>query len=139
MDPRSTYEVGRAAAERDVAREDKLIRGIGSVRLLVAAGAVGLVGALVWTALSPAAWGAVAGLGLAFVVLVIAHQRAFARRTRATAVKRFHDRGLDRLTGGWTAHSGDGSSFRAPDHPYSGDLDIFGPAYAGPKMSRSPE
>jgi hypothetical protein len=128
MDPRSTYEVGRAAAERDVAREDRLIRGIGSVRLLIAAGAVGLVGALVWTALSPAAWGAVAGLGLVFVVLVIAHQRAFARRARAAAVKRFHDRGLDRLTGGWTAHLGDGSSFRAPDHPYSGDLDIFGPA-----------
>jgi hypothetical protein len=128
MDPRSTYEVGRAAAERDVAREDRLIRAIGSVRLLIAAGAVGLVGALVWTALSPAAWGAVAGLGLVFVVLVIAHQRAFARRARAAAVKRFHDRGLDRLTGGWTAHLGDGSSFRAPDHPYSGDLDIFGPA-----------
>jgi hypothetical protein len=128
MDARSTYEVGLAAAAREVAREDGRIRAIGSVRLLIAVAVVALVVALVWTTLSPLAWGLVGALGALFVLLVLVHHRAFARRARAAAVQRFHDRGLNRLTGRWTAHPHDGSSFRSADHPYSGDLDIFGRA-----------
>ena len=79
-------------------------------------------------ALSPVAWAAVSSLVALFVILVVLHQRAFSRRARAAAVQRFHDRGLDRLCGRWTAHPEDGASFRSPDHPYSSDLDIFGRA-----------
>jgi hypothetical protein len=126
--PRSTYEAGHAAAAGGVAREERHIRVIGSVRLVLAAGVVALVGGMVWMALPPMAWIAVAALAALFVALVVAHQRAFARRARAVAIQRFHERGLDRLSGRWTAHPEDGTSFRSAEHVYSGDLDIFGHA-----------
>jgi ABC-type multidrug transport system fused ATPase/permease subunit len=127
-DPRSIYELGRAASARDVAREDRTIRLVGTIRLVTAVAVVVLIVALVWTSLSQLAWTCVGALALLFVVLVIVHQKAFARRARAAAVQRFHERGIDRFSGKWTEHTRDGASFRSPDHPYSGDLDVFGRA-----------
>jgi ABC-type multidrug transport system fused ATPase/permease subunit len=127
-DPRSLYELGRAAAVRDVAREDQTIRLVGTIRLVIAVAVVVLIVALVWASLSQVAWVGVGALALLFVVLVIVHQRASARRARAAAVQRFHERGIARFSGKWTEHTRDGASFRSPDHPYSGDLDVFGHA-----------
>lgn len=128
MDARSAYEVGRAAAAKDVGVEDARIRTVGGARLVTVAGAIGLVGALVWSDVHRLAWAAVGGLVALFVVLVVVHQRAFSRRSRAAAVQRFHDRGLARLGGQWTEHSRDGASFRSVDHAYGDDLDVFGRA-----------
>jgi MutS domain V len=127
-DPRSRYELGRAAGALRVGHEDGTIRIVGSARLAIAVAVVGLIGSLVWTNLSQLAWFAVGGLAVLFGVLVVVHQQAFARRARAMAVQRFHERGIDRLTGKWREHPRDGASFRTPDHPYSGDLDVFGRA-----------
>src|SRR5277367_2501175 len=124
MDARSAYEVGRAAALRDVGAEDARIRRIGGARLLAVAAVLGLIGALVWTEVTRFAWAGVLGLVALFVVLVVLHQRAFSRRARAAAVQRFHDRGLARLGGRWTEHTRNGAAFRSVDHPYSDDLDV---------------
>jgi hypothetical protein len=128
MDARSRYEVGRVGAARDVTREDGRIRIIGMARILAVAAVLGLVGALVWTEVTRSAWLGVIGLVGLFVVLVVLHQRTFARRGRAAAVQRFHDRGIARLSGKWTEHARDGAAFGSVDHPYSGDLDVFGKA-----------
>src|ERR1700733_8441312 len=128
MDPRTTYEVGRTSASREVEREDARIRAIGLVRAVVALGALGLLAALVWASLSPFAWIAVSALALLFVVLVIQHRGAFARRARFEAVRRFHERGLGRLSGRWIEFAGDGEAFRAAEHPSPDDLDVFGRA-----------
>jgi ABC-type multidrug transport system fused ATPase/permease subunit len=128
MDPRTTYEVGRTSASREVEREDARIRAIGLVRAVVALGALGLLAALVWASLSPFAWIAVSALALLFVVLVIQHRGAFARRARFEAVRRFHERGLGRLSGRWIEFAGDGEAFRSAEHPYTDDLDVFGRA-----------
>jgi ABC-type multidrug transport system fused ATPase/permease subunit len=128
MDPRTTYEDGRTSASREVHRQDARIRAIGLARAVVALGAIGLVAALVWASLSPLAWIAVSALALLFVVLVIQHRGAFARRTRFEAVRRFHERGLDRLSGRWIEFAGDGEAFRSAEHPYTDDLDVFGRA-----------
>ena len=128
MDARSAYEVGRAAASRDVGAEDARIRTIGGARLLAVAAVLGMICALVWTEVTRFAWAGVVGLVALFVILVVLHQRAFSRRARAAAVQRFHDRGLARLSGGWAEHSRDGAAFRSLDHPYSDDLDVFGRA-----------
>jgi hypothetical protein len=127
-DPRSAYELGRAAAARDASEEERKIRLLGTARLVVAAGVIVLVGAIVWAFLPSWAWAGIVALVLAFVVLVVVHQRAFARRARAEAVKRFHERGIERMTGRWMEHPRDGAVFLSPDHPYSGDLDVFGRA-----------
>jgi hypothetical protein len=111
-----------------VAVEDRTIRLVGTVRLVVAAGVIGLIGAIVWASLVPLAWGGVIALTALFVVLVVVHQRAFARRARAEAVKCFHERGIERMTGRWAEHPRDGAAFKSEGHPYSGDLDIFGRA-----------
>jgi len=128
MDARSAYEVGRAGASRDIGALDARIRAIGGARLLAVAAAIGLVGALVWTEVTRLAWAGVGGLVALFVVLVVLHQRAFARRALAAAVQRFHDRGLARLGATWTEHSRDGAAFRSAEHAYSDDLDVFGRA-----------
>ncbi len=128
MDPRATYEVGRTSAGREIQREDARIRAIGLARVAAALGALGLLAALVWASLSPFAWIAVFGLTLLFVVLVVLHRAAFARRARFEAMRRFHARGLDRLSGRWTEFARDGEGFRDADHPYSDDLDVFGRA-----------
>jgi hypothetical protein len=128
MDPRSTYEVGRTSAGREIQREDARIRAIGLARAVVALGAIGLIVALVWASLSPFAWIGVGSLTLLFVVFVVLHRSAFGRRARFEAVRRFHERGLDRLSGRWTEFARDGESFRSTEHPYSDDLDVFGRA-----------
>jgi hypothetical protein len=128
MDPRSTYEVGRAAAGREVLREDARIRAIGLTRAFVALGVICLVVGLVWASLSSYAWIAVVTLTLLFAVLVVMHRGAFARRARFEATRRFHERGLDRLSGRWTNFARDGDPFRSTEHAYSDDLDVFGRA-----------
>ncbi len=128
MDPRSTYEVGRTSAGREIQREDARIRAIGLARVAAALSALVLVAALVWASLSSYAWIAVFGLTILFVVLVVLHRAAFARRARLEAMRRFHARGLDRLSGRWTEFARDGEAFRSADHPYSDDLDVFGHA-----------
>ena len=98
------------------------------VRLLVAAAAIVLVGAIVWVPLPSSSWWAEGVCVLLFGVLVIVHSRVLRRKDRAEAALRFHERGLGRLDGTWTKAPQDGARFRTTDHPYTDDLDIFGPA-----------
>jgi hypothetical protein len=127
-DPRARYTAGREARARDVAELERRSYAIGSVRLAVAAGIVGLFVAMVWGNLARAGWGGVAALVVLFAVLVIAHARVHAQKDRATAALRFHERGLARLDGRWTSFTATGERFARDDHAYADDLDIFGRA-----------
>jgi hypothetical protein len=81
-----------------------------------------------WVPSPPCAWFGAGGLVLLFGVLVLVHARAFGRRERSLATRRFHQRGLARLDGQWTTFPANGERFRAADHPYADDLDLFGRA-----------
>ena len=61
-----------------------------------------------------------------YSVLLFLHERvtrAWYRSRRAVA---FYENGLARLHDDWKGRGQDGARFRDDDHPYAGDLDIFG-------------
>jgi MutS domain V len=126
--PRAWYEQGRQAHALALAGLEARARSLAGARLLVAGAACALLGGIVWAHLGPAAWLGMAGLALGFVALVIVHARVHDQAERARAGVRFHDRGLARLGHVWDALPTSSERFKDPDHPFAGDLDVFGRA-----------
>lgn len=125
VDPRSAHvarlEASRATREAAWAQ----VRTLGTARLVVF---------LVFVAL---AWlvterHALAGAWLwipfaAFIALVLRHREVLARHEQARRAVSFHDDALHRLDDAWIGRGVEGTRFIDPAHPYSGDLDLFGP------------
>ena len=63
---------------------------------------------------------------LAFVALLVIHERIARRGALAARAIGFYERGLSRLDGRWAGTGETGARFLDPDHPYAGDLDLFG-------------
>jgi hypothetical protein len=63
---------------------------------------------------------------LAFVVLVVLHERRVRERTRAENGVRFYERALARIDETWPGLGDPGSEFSDDHHPYAGDFDLFG-------------
>jgi hypothetical protein len=63
---------------------------------------------------------------VAFVVLIVAHERLIRRRRRAEAAARFCERGIERVSGTWQGKGFGGSNFAQGHHPFAADLDVFG-------------
>lgn len=63
---------------------------------------------------------------LAFIILVIAHDRILRREERASRVRRFFEEGIARLEDRWAGQGDSGDRYRDPSHPYAEDLDVFG-------------
>jgi ABC-type multidrug transport system fused ATPase/permease subunit len=124
----ATYEQGRDAHRRTLAQLEGRSRAIGAARLVIAGAAIALVGGVVWAHLGSIAWGGLALLALGFVGLVIAHARVHEAIERSRSGLRFHERGLARLALAWDALSPASERFKSADHPFTGDLDVFGRA-----------
>ena len=123
--PRAEYERRLAAWRGRIAALDRINFTISNIRLAIAlVGAVLLWMALVRGSISPA-WPL--GAWLSFGILAVIHAKRLQRFERAKAAERVYLRGLDRLDGRWPGGGRDGASFLA-EHPYAGDLDLFGPA-----------
>lgn len=118
------YEVRIAALERTVAEGARRLRRFADARLAVfAAGVVLAVFAYRGSALATAGFGA-AAVGFAFLVRRHDRQHEVQAFDEAllTLCRRLHDRASER----WHAFTETGGEFRDAEHPYSGDLDIFG-------------
>jgi len=63
-----------------------------------------------------------------FVGLVVRHDRVLRKRDAAARAITFYERGLARIEDRWAGTGDTGERFRDPDHLYSQDLDLFGPA-----------
>src|SRR5271154_3895837 len=126
-DARTTYLAGREARARDVRSAERRARSIGTARVLVALASVAIVVAIVWGPLGDGAWWGVLAAGVAFAGLVLVHARVHTSAERAAAALRFHERGLARLEDRWGELPGTGARFASAEHPYTDDLDIFGP------------
>ena len=59
---------------------------------------------------------------------MVAHSRVHDAAERAKAGLRFHERGIARLTLAWDALSSASERFKKAEHPFTGDLDVFGRA-----------
>jgi hypothetical protein len=124
-DPHEEYERRLAARRERIAALDRINFTLSNVRLVLAlAGGVLLWMAVVRGSVS-AAWPLVAWLSFGVVALI--HATRLQRFERAKAAERVYMRGLDRLDGRWAGGGRDGASFLV-DHPYAGDLDLFGQA-----------
>ncbi|HEY2511286.1 MAG TPA: DNA mismatch repair protein MutS, partial [Polyangiaceae bacterium] len=69
--------------------------------------------------------------------MVVVHGRVSAAEERATAARRFHEQGLVRLDDRWSELPSMGARFASADHPYSDDLDVFGPSSLFQRIDRT--
>jgi hypothetical protein len=123
-DPSAIYRASREANETQAAEHRRLDHRISNARLAVFAAGV----ALVWPTVVSRA---ISGLWLllpvvAFIVLLVLHDRVVRRRTRAERAAAYYRRGLARLEDAWVGEGPDGNQFQDAQHPYAADLDVFG-------------
>ncbi len=125
QEPRAEYARRIAIWDQAIARGERTHLRISNVRLgtaLVAALAAWLVffraAAPIAAFLAPAA---------GFLALLAVHALVLQKNERAARARRLYVRGLDRIDGRWPGTGPDGARFAA-NHPYAGDLDLFGPA-----------
>jgi len=118
MTPHEEY-AARLKARLDV--ESALARQhiiLGNLRLscATAAAVIAWQGAWIWL-LAPAA---------VFFAIAVYHEAVLRRRTRARRASRFYELGVARLEDRWAGLGETGERFLDPEHPYAGDLDLFG-------------
>ncbi|HEY8089594.1 MAG TPA: MutS family DNA mismatch repair protein [Polyangiaceae bacterium] len=126
MDARPTYEQGRDRRALEVAALEGRSRAIGTARLVLAALALAMVGAVVWGHFGKGLWAALGADVAVFVGLVFVHARVHDAKERASAALRFHQRGLARLDHAWERLPETSARFRRAEHPFVADLDVFG-------------
>jgi hypothetical protein len=124
--PLAIYTQQRDARRAQTRRLDAIERRISTSR-----GVVFGVGLVTWYLvvgpkwLSP--WWILAAVVL-FLAFVVAHEVTTRRRRRADRAVAFYERGLAHIEDRWDASGeDDGSRFLSAEHPYTEDLDVFGP------------
>jgi hypothetical protein len=125
---RAAYDEGRRKHSLALASLERRSHGIAVARLAVAAAALVAIGGIVWARFRAAGWGALTLLALGFAALVVLHSAVHDAIERARAGLRFHERGIARLTLAWDALRPSSERFRDANHPFTGDLDVFGRA-----------
>jgi hypothetical protein len=114
---RKQYEQRRQQRQQSAEALDKRSQALGVWRLaVVVAGAV-IAWWNYWFLPIPVA---------AFVALLVIHERIARKAALAARSIAFYVRGLARLDGTWAGSGETGVRFLSPEHPYAGDLDIFG-------------
>lgn len=114
---RDRWRAEQQRLERDFIRLGNWRLAIGVIALLMAVLSIARQIFSPWWLLVPL---------VAFVMLVLRHQRVIRRRTCAERAAQFYGRGINRLTDAWMGNGNSGDSFRDPAHVYSEDLDVFG-------------
>lgn len=61
-----------------------------------------------------------------FILLSVYQARVGLSLDRAKRLEQYYEAGLRRMNGEWQGRGVDGVRFVDPEHPYTGDLDIFG-------------
>jgi hypothetical protein len=89
-----------------------------------AAGTVLLI--TMWQGWLPAWW--IAFPAVAFLMLVVRHDRVIRARDAAARAIALYERGLSRIEDRWTGAGEEGQRFSDAAHLYANDLDLFGPA-----------
>jgi hypothetical protein len=123
-DPRAEYASRVAGWDADIARGEARYHRIANLR----AADILLTLLLGWAAIEAAVsvwW--LAAPAVAFVALVVWHERVARRNDLARRARRWYARGLARLDGTWAGAGPDGARF-LDDHAFARDLDLFGTA-----------
>ncbi len=124
-DPLGVYGRRREERQATATQHRSRLEGLASGRL-AAFVALGVVAYFALYRRGISAWWLVVPTAL-FAVLVIAYERASRRARRAARAAEFYERGLARLEDRWAGQGVPGTRYQDPEHPYAGDLDLFGP------------
>jgi len=119
---RAEYGARRAERQALVDHIEVLERRLSRARLAVFASAMAILVAAATADVSPT-WALVPAI--AFVALVVVHERARRRGDRARRARAHYAAGLARLDGTWPG-TGITRDLAPADHPYAADLDLFG-------------
>jgi len=121
--PCEIYQAARARCVHAGAlaqqRSDRLARG-----RLVGFAAIAAAVWAAWAGHLAAVWSSVPIM--AFLGLVVLHERAHRQMDRAARGVAHHDDGLARIAGTWAGRGNARTDLVAADHPYARDLDLFG-------------
>ncbi|MBV1861796.1 MAG: DNA mismatch repair protein MutS [Nannocystaceae bacterium] len=122
-EPRREYEARLKARTQALETLRLRVRTISNLRLAVFTAGLGTV-VLAWSA--SLSWWWLAGPCVAFIGLVVAHERATDRAAQAARAVAHYEAGLHRLGGTWAGRGVVRADLAPPDHPYAADLDLFG-------------
>lgn len=126
MDMVDRYKKRIEKLTRLISIQDKYLSRLANLRLVVAIAAAACFFFLYRGGGKHAAWGTLAAYIALFIFLVVKHRKAKAYRRRLSILKDISSTALKRLTGEWKDIAGDGGEFKNEDHPFSGDLDLYG-------------
>ncbi|MFB3909410.1 MAG: DNA mismatch repair protein MutS [Candidatus Eisenbacteria bacterium] len=125
-DTRALYEqrlADRAQRRRSLSRRDLLLA---NARLVLFLALLVMLWLAFLSSLFPPAWCILPAI--AFIGLIVAHDRAIRARRRAERATAFYEAGLRRIDDTWAGSGPAGEAYLDRAHPYAEDLDIFGPA-----------
>jgi hypothetical protein len=117
-DPHAIYDERLAKCRAEGASLRAKERTVSAARILF------FIAAVVVAVLHFSGWIAIPII--AFVILIVAHDRLIRRRRRAEAAAKFCERGIERVSGTWQGRGFDGRKFATEHHPFAADLDVFG-------------
>lgn len=126
--PQAVYATRLAARRREAELHASRQGRLSNARLAVFAIGLGVAWfSLGVRTLSPA-W--LLAVAVAFVILVVLHDRVIRRRESADRAVAYYEAGLARLADPLdpAGSQHDGSEFADASHPYAADLDLFGPS-----------
>ena len=121
--PVDEYAQRQRARARTRGEAERVERRLSNLRLAVFMAGVAL-GAIAWRTDWSAGWLLVPAV--AFVGLVIAHERTSRRVARCRRAEAHYVACLRRLDGSWPGHGLTRTDLAPPGHPYAADLDLFG-------------
>ncbi len=122
--PEAEYSARKGIRAREAEGAARVGARLSNARLATFAIALGL-GAAAW--LADVSFGWVAVPLVAFVGLVVAHERVRRREQAARRAEAHWIAGLRRLDGSWPGTGNVRADLAPDDHPYAADLDLFGP------------
>jgi len=125
VDPSAEYHARLARWRARLVALSALDARLAAGRLLVFGTAAALVLAYFGWRMPWAAWLLLAP-ALAFVALVLQHDRVIRDRDRSAALVGFYERGHARIEDRWAGSGSSGDRYRSDHHPYANDLDLFG-------------
>ena len=122
--PASTYGARLTARRAAAAALDQRADRISLARLFVFLAGVAAAAGAVFGGWLSGGW--IALPALAFLVLVVVHDRVLLARDRAERAAAWYEHGLARLADRWSGIGPTGDRFADAEHLYSQDLDLFG-------------
>jgi hypothetical protein len=121
--PLAAYTARLDVRRAELARHEHRDRALSRARMIVVG--LGVLTALLFPLRGPTL-AAVGAAAVAFVVLVIVHERLARGLSRARRRVAFLETAIARTSGDWIGRGDPGTAFADPAHPYAADLDLFG-------------